>query len=128
MADSDAIADLIERVNEAWRGKRYDDIGTLVDNDVVIAPPGTPDRIRGRDAYVQSYRDYDAAARTIEFTPEPPLVDVIGSIAVAICPFRVVYELGETVFREAGRDLLVFVRKTDGWRIVWRSMVTDPPV
>jgi ketosteroid isomerase-like protein len=126
LTDSDAIAKIIERINEAWRAKRYDEIGTFVAEDVVIAPPGSPNRICGRDAYVKSYREYDATATTLEFTTDSPLVDIVADVAVAVTAFRVAYQLGQEVYHESGRDLLVFGRTSAGWRVVWRSMVTDP--
>ena len=44
----------------------------------MIAPPGSANRVRGREAYVQSYRDYDSAAKTHSFQPSDPVIDVIG--------------------------------------------------
>jgi hypothetical protein len=55
VSDSDAIANIIGRINEAWRAKRYDEIGTFVADNVVIAPPTSTKRIHGRDTYVESY-------------------------------------------------------------------------
>lgn len=83
------VRDVVERIHELWQAKRYDEIGALLADDVVIAPPGAADRVRGRDAYVQSYRDYDAAAKTLAFERAEAEIDVVGDTAVAICRFAV---------------------------------------
>jgi len=115
------VRDVVERIHELSKAKRYDEIGALLADDVVIAPPGAADRVRGRDAYVQSYRDFDAAAKTLAFERAEAEIDVVGDTAVAICRFAVTYELeGRT------HDLLVFTRLPEGWRIAWRTMETEP--
>lgn len=120
--DRGAIGIVIREINESWRAGRYDNIGRHLADDVVIAPPASDQRVRGREAYVQSYRDYDQAATTQEFSAGEPRIDVVGDVAVAVCPFFVVYELEGRILRERGTDLLVLARAGDGWRVCWRSM------
>lgn len=120
-----AVRRVVQEINAAWLARRYTDIGALLDEDVVIAPADTV-RVRGREAYVQSYRDYDRAAVTHEFVPADPRVDVIGGVAVAVCPFYVVYELEGTTYRERGFDTLVLHRSAGAWRVVWRTMRSEP--
>lgn len=124
--DEASIRRVVRRINELWADKRYDEIGELLAEDVVIAPPGLEVRVRGRDAYVQSYRDYDAAATTHEFAPGEPQVDVVGDAAVAVCPFYIVYERDGRTYRENGRDLLFFSRQGGRWCVAWRTMVSEP--
>lgn len=125
-SDQEAIRRVVQQIHEFWLNKRYDDIGDLLSEHVVIAPPGFTGRVRGRDAYVQSYRDYDQAATTHEFSPGEPEIDIVGDVAVAVCPFFVVYELESKTYREAGRDVLVLSRKAGKWSVVWRTMQTEP--
>jgi hypothetical protein len=72
------IAALIESMNRAWLEGRYTDIGPYVHEAAVIAPPGAPP-IRGREAFVQSYADFGAAATIHSFEPEVPQIDCWGS-------------------------------------------------
>lgn len=124
-SDETVIRHMVRRINELWLIQRYDDIGGFLSEQAVIAPPGFDGRIRGRAAYVQSYREYDQAATTHEFSPGEPEIDVVGDVAIAVCPFFVVYELAGRLYREHGRDLLVFSRSTGEWRVVWRAMQTE---
>jgi len=119
------IRNIIRRINELWLKKRYDEIGELLSEYVVIAPPGFEGRIHGREAYVQSYREYDQSATTREFSSDEPEIDIIGDTAVAVCPFFVVYEFEGKTYQENGRDMLVFSRFAGEWRVVWRTMQTE---
>lgn len=124
--DREAVRKIIGDINAHWRAKRYDQIGGLLAEGVIVAPPGTDTRVCGRDAYVQSYRDYDRAATTLEFSAPEPQVDVIGDVAVARCPFDVTYVLQGNTYREHGHDILVFSRSSGDWKVVWRTMHTEP--
>jgi hypothetical protein len=123
--DQKRIRDQIELINDSWRNQNYHQIGTCVSTDVIIAPPGTDTRVQGRDAYVQSYRDYDNAATTMEFNPAEPEIDILGDTAVAICPFTIVYRMNDKTYNEAGRDILVFTRSAGKWLVAWRTMLTS---
>jgi hypothetical protein len=117
---------LIKSINDYWLAKEYDKIGVFLSDDVVIRLPGGNDPIRGNDAYIQSYRDYDQMAKTHAFSAEEPVIDLMGDVAVATCPFSVVYEIEGQVYREKGHEHLVFSRSGKQWLIVWRTMVTTP--
>jgi len=73
----------------------------------MIVPPGFTGHICGREAYIQSYRDAAQSGTTFAFSLGAPEIDVVGDVAVAVCPFVVVYEREGTMYREAGHDLLV---------------------
>lgn len=120
-----AIRGIIRQINELWSSKRYDEIGQYLAAQVVTAPPELDQRIRGREAYVQSYREYDQTAATQDFLLGEPEVDVVGDVAVATYPFRVVYDLDGQTYWERGRELLVFSRSSGEWRVVWRTMETE---
>src|SRR5262245_1386204 len=124
LTDHEAIRKAVREINEHWISKQYDRIGELLADDVIVAPPGLARRVSGRNAYVQSYRDYDQAVTTLEFSPGDPEVDVVGDVAVALCPFHVVYRLQGAIHRERGHDLLVFSRRDGNWKVVWRTMQT----
>jgi hypothetical protein len=54
--DKKSIQDVLNKINESWLQKNYDLMfGYLADN-VVMVPPGSSERIKGKEAYVQSYR------------------------------------------------------------------------
>ena len=121
----EAIKGIIHAINEHWKLKDYEGIGAFLAEDVVIAPPGSDERIHGRAAYVQSYRDYDQSAETLEYLPSDPKVDLVGNSAVAVCPFEVVYKLQGTRHHEKGKNILVFSLFHGRWKVVWRTMQVE---
>jgi ketosteroid isomerase-like protein len=120
--EKEAIKGIVHAINRCWRSKDYEGIGSYLADDVVIAPPQSDKRIRGRSAYVKSYRDYDKSAETLEYMPGDPKVDLIGDTAVVVCPFEVVYKLQGTKHHEQGQNILVFSFSQGRWQIVWRTM------
>jgi hypothetical protein len=123
-ADQEAVKHVVRQINEFWLGKKYDKIGELVSENVIIAPPGFNGRVYSREAYVQSYRDYDQMATTHEYSPGEPEIDIIGNVAVAVFSFLVAYELKGKTYREQGHDVLVLSRTAGEWRVIWRTMQT----
>jgi uncharacterized protein (TIGR02246 family) len=126
MKEVHEIREIVRTINEAWRAGDYDAIGQYVAEHVVMAPPGFEGRVLGRQAYVASFRQFAEVAVTHDFTTGVPQVDVIGFTAVAVCPFAITYELEGRKFREEGSDILVFALAEAGWRIVWRTLVSEP--
>lgn len=123
--DIDTIKGIVRAINECWSLKDYDGIGSYLADDVVIAPPQSDKRIRGRAAYLQSYRDYDQMAETLKYLPGEPKVDLIKGTAVAVCPFEVVYKYQDEEHHEQGQNILVFTFSHDSWKIVWRTMKVE---
>jgi ketosteroid isomerase-like protein len=126
LTDEARIRSAAREINEHWRAGQYDHIGARLADDAVIAPAGFDGRVRRRGAYIQSYRDYDQTATTLEFSAGEPQVDVVGDVAVAVTPFDVVYEVDGTRHRENGHDILVFSRLRGEWTVVWRTMQVAP--
>lgn len=125
-SDQDAIRAIVRQINNYWRDKEYDKIGGHLASEVVIVPPGSGERITGRQAYIQSYRDYDEGSKTLAFHSGDPDVDVVGATAVAVTAFTVVFEINGARHHEQGRDILAFSRETDGWKVAWRTMQVAP--
>jgi ketosteroid isomerase-like protein len=124
--DRDAVLAVVSGINDCWRAKRYDGLGELLADDVVLAAPGFASRVRGRGAYVQSYRDYDAAATTLAFSSGEPQVDVFGDTSVVVYPFDVTYELDGKPYHDRGHDILALTRSGGDWKVVWRTMQAAP--
>lgn len=126
-SNGEAVRRVVRQINELWLSKKYDEIGELLSEHAVIAPPGFGGRVCGREAYIQSYRDYDQVVTTHEFSPGESEIDIVGDVAIAVCPFFVVYEMQGKTHREQGHDVLVLSRAAGKWTVVWRTMQTESP-
>ncbi len=120
------IQQIVRSINAAWTEGRPDDLGRFLAPDVVFVIPDAGARAAGRDACVQTYRDFLAQAVLHRFVASDATVDVADATAVALCPYEIEYEIGGRRWRGDGHDLLVFTHTDGGWRVVWRTMLSKP--
>lgn len=116
------VQETVEALNRAWLEERYDELATFFHPLAVLVAPNFSARLEGREACIQTYREFGEAATVLEYIPERPEVDHWGSTAVAICPFFIVYELNNKTYREKGVDLLVLTYEGGSWQVVWRKL------
>lgn len=124
-APEDTIEELVRAMNAAWLEGRIEDLRDYFADDVVLVPPGSGDRLIGREDVMESFRQYLEQAVTHEFEERSLAVDVIGSTAVARLRFRVRYEYAGSVYEEQGQDILVLAESGECWRIVWRTQLPE---
>lgn len=116
------VQETVEALNRAWLEERYDELATYFHPFAVVVASNFSARLEGREACIQTYREFGAAATVLEYVPERPQVNHWGSTAVAVCPFFIVYELNNKTYREKGVDLLVLTNEEGSWQIVWRGL------
>lgn len=120
---ADEVTSVIMRVNDAWLSGRVDDMTDDFHPDVVVVQPGFEHRAAGRDAVLDSYRDFARGATVHEFATGDIRIDQIGDTAVATVPWAMRYEMEGGEFNERGFDLLVLVCEEARWVIVWRTVI-----
>ena len=125
MSDVDDIREMVRELNRRWVSGAMN-LEAFFHPEMIMAVPGRPDRLAGRELCVRSYQDFTKMARIHSFDLDEPQVDVIGDIAVATCPFVIDYEIESGRWRGSGSDVLVLGRTDEGWEIVWRTMNSDP--
>jgi uncharacterized protein (TIGR02246 family) len=124
--DREAVRSLIQRINDAWRQGRLEELADYFHPDIVLVFPGFSGRGEGRAACVQSYVDFLGSATVHEYTESDHHIDVWGDTAVASYRFVMAWEMGGKHYREAGHDLFVFSRDQGQWRAVWRTLQSAP--
>lgn len=111
------------RINDAWLGKRVDDLAALIHDGIVTALPGFAGRITGRGAFLAGFRDFCENATIHEFRAEEYQIDAVADTAVVTFSYVMVYERSGERYRVTGRDLWVFGRGDGTWLAVWRTML-----
>ncbi len=124
-AEEIEIARLVAEINEHWLEGHYEELRRYFDPQMVLAMPGFERRVEGAEAIIESYREFGDQATIHRFEPGDARVDVLGPSAVVATGFAIDYEYEGTRYRETGTDLLVFVRKEDGWSVRWRTVVPE---
>jgi len=126
MTEAVRIQELVREFNRRWVSGQAHTLAEFFDPNATIAISGQTEGLAGRDACVRSYEEFVATARILSFDLEDPQVDVIGSIAVARCPYEIEYEMASGRWHGSGYDLLVFGRSDSQWKIVWRTLISEP--
>jgi uncharacterized protein (TIGR02246 family) len=113
----DQIRAIVDKIIAVTLGSSPEDIAALFHEDVVFQVPDFGARVRGRQACLESYRDFRNAAQVHEVHTEPPQIDVCGSAAVAVYAFDIHYSLDKNTCRESGRDWLVLILEDGRWLV-----------
>ena len=126
--DRERILRVLRAVNQAWLKGRFEDLDGLLREDVVFVAPGLVDRVEGRAACERSYADFATHATVHDFKESEFQVDVWGDTAVVAYRFEVGYAMKDERHRADGREVFVFVRENDEWRVAWRTMLPSSEV
>lgn len=119
----DEVWDVVRRINRAWVQRRTEDLESLLHAEIVVVPPSPATPVRGREACIESYREFALEARVLHFEELSPAVEVFGATAVAAYEFAITYELGGTWTTERGREIFVLTREGGAWLAVWRTQL-----
>lgn len=124
MSEADDLTARVRAINACWLEGRYQELTSYFHEGMILALPDSEQRVAGRDAIIDSYRQFGESATGIEFHSHEPQVDAIGDTAVATTSFEISYELEGARYRESGTDVLVLHRAGEAaWEVVWRTVL-----
>ncbi len=117
-----AIQRVVDRIQRAWREGPLEDMAGVLDPDITFVFPGFSMRLTGRDALLESYREFLAAARLRAYREDRR--HVIGGERAALVEiaFEMTYERAGRAWRATGVELWGLERRADGWIAFWRTM------
>ena len=119
------LREIVTRINSAWLTRRFDELRDYFHPDVVLAQPGLARRTVGREALIDSYRQFVSEATIHSFTPGETHVDEAAESAVTTTPWEMDYTIEGQRYQERGWDLLVFGKREGRWVVVWRTVVVE---
>lgn len=119
----DNVARVLEKLNQAWIRRRFDEMQAFLHPDVMLATPGFGERVRGSGAYIAGHRDFMEKAMIHEFVESTADVDIVADVAVVNYRYEMDYERSGKRYVSSGRDLYVLRRTGDGWLVVWRTIL-----
>ena len=125
--DREEIRQILKDINEAWTKGNTDDLNKYFHEDMIIAQPGFGIHGDGRNACVDSYKEFAGMASVQGLRESEHIVLVWGDTAVASYRFDIEYELDGQSHQDAGYDLFVFTRQDGNWLAVWRTILPVPP-
>lgn len=123
-SEQEAVWEVMQKINQAWVHNRPGEMESHLHPDMVIITSDVEYRADGRDACIDSYKDFCKRATIREYKEEKPNVDIFDDQAVVIYQFDISYDLEGEVHRDRGSDIFVFRREKDQWLAIWRTLVT----
>jgi hypothetical protein len=119
------IAIALQHLSESWRNRRYDELRDCFHDSAVMVAPGFSGRAEGREAVVESYREFMDRSTLDSYAEDPATIEVFENTAIVHYRWEMVWTSGSKQDRASGHDLLVFIRESDSgrWKAVWRTMV-----
>lgn len=125
-----AVLHVLDRIQRAWRSGAPEDMAPVLDPDVTFVFPGFSMRLTGRDALIESYREFNATSRLRSYREDRRTVVGGATAALAEIAFDMTYTREGRDWRAHGIELWVLERRPAGWIAFWRTMqeLTEEPV
>ena len=124
--DRDMVADALRRINDAWVSASAADMRDDLDERVVMVQPAFRGRVEGREAAIESYREFTESAVIHGYAESELRIDAFGEAAVATYRYDIDWEMDGERHVEAGHDLFVFRAHGGRWVAVWRTLTVEP--
>src|SRR5437868_285870 len=117
------VRQTLDRMNAAWLEGRFDELSECVDENIVMKGPGLKEQVRGRSAFVQSYRAFMSSSQVVEYHESNHTVDEWPLTAVAAYNWSMVWTHNGKQESGSGQDLFLFERRGTDWIAVLRLML-----
>lgn len=117
------IQQLVRKINNAWVNDQIDQLSQYFHPDMVILASDFQQKLVGREACIQSYRDFINHATIEDFQTAEASVELHDQTAVAAYSFEITYKMDDEISQEQGREILVFVREAGRWQLLWRTVI-----
>ena len=124
-----AVLRVLDRIQRAWRSGPLGDMAAVLDPDVTFVFPGFSMRMTGRDALLESYREFTASSRVRTYREDRRSVVGGAKAALAEIAFDMTYARAGENWRTHGIELWVLERRPEGWIAIWRTLqeLTEEP-
>lgn len=117
------VAQIVRAINAAWVHGHAGEMAEYLDERMVIVQPGFGERLVGREACVESYREFASHAAIGRYDEDEVTVEVRGDTAIASYRYAIEYEMDGEMYHDTGHDVIVLMRGDDGWRAMWRTLI-----
>ena len=117
------IGRIVRAINAAWVQGSPGEMAAYLDARMVMVQPGFQERLMGREACIESYREFASHAVIHSYEEDEATVDLRGDTAIASYRYAMEYEMGGELYHDAGHDVFVLMRAECGWRAVWRTLI-----
>jgi ketosteroid isomerase-like protein len=122
------ITEVIRSLSQAWREKQFDRLEPLFAETVVFQDSEGHRLLEGKEACIQSYRDFMGIAKVLSYEEDEPDIISLAGFVIATYGWQIDYEMNGSNLHDEGRDWLALAKQDGAWQINWRLSIIQPPV
>ncbi|MEM7217872.1 MAG: nuclear transport factor 2 family protein [Pseudomonadota bacterium] len=123
MQQSD-ITTLVRQLNDAWLQQDYDALAALYHPQAVLLPPDAGAPITGRDAVLQTYRDFHSVGSVTRFEVDDITIYEFAASVMCHMRFQISYRVGDNDYVEPGLETYMICEHEGVPVIGWRAQFT----
>lgn len=120
MNDAAGLQRALDTITAAWTAGQTEALHQLFHPDMVIEGPHHQLYVSGREACVESYREFCANARVLSYAASAPIIRQWGDTAVCGYSWTMNWQRDGALVSDAGTDQFVFGRYDGRWLAVYR--------
>ncbi len=113
--------------NNAWFNADLKKAESMLHENVVFVAPDLKTSINGKEACLQSLKDYITNSTTHHFEIENLKINTWVDTAVILLEYYVEYEFGNKNYQEIGTENWVLKREEKRYYLVWRAILNTKP-
>lgn len=122
------IRRLLAAISAAWKNNRVESLTDLFHERMTISGPDRTTYAAGRDACIETYREFATNVAVLAYRESAPVIEVWGDTAIAHYGWTMTYRRDTTTSTETGTDHFVLGRSADAWRVLHRMLLAAPVV
>jgi len=119
---SDLIA-FIAQMDRCWLERRFEDLANHLAADIVLVAPGGQHRLEGREAAIESYREFMSLCEVRRLQTHDHIVTQRGAAAIVEYGWDMAWSDQGTSHEARGREILALTQYDEGWRVFWRTQL-----
>jgi len=120
-----SIEHLIEKFNNGWTQGDFESLASLLHENVVFIAPDLITEIIGKEACLQTIKEYVDNADTRHFVVEEQRVHVWQQTANISIKYSIEYLMEGKNYKESGKEFWTMIQEQNQWKLVWRAMVAN---
>ncbi len=122
---SDPIKQLIDDFNTGWTAGIFEKIEPILHEKVIFMAPDLKTWVTGKEACLQSIRDYVNNAKTKVFEVRNKEIQIWDQTAMVSIEYYIEYQMNHENYREKGTEFWTLHKEKDSWQMLWRAMVKN---
>lgn len=116
----------LDTINSAWTTADVAALRSLFHADMVIVGSGYQQFASGRDACIESYREFSTNAKVLAYEASEPMIQVCADTAVCSYSWTMTWQRTGDPVSDVGTDQFVFTRLGNQWLAVYRLILFQP--